>query len=413
MAFVLLPRAEPGRRAWGRSFLAILSGPPEELQPSQEEELAVAPGTNGTSVYHIPEGPVHEQLETIVRKHIRHRDLWRTQRRLAGHTATAFEDVTNFVASFHAARQDQLENDMHMTSPSQVQGSVNQLNPSLPLVLDSGCGTGRSTLEIGRRYPDLPVIGIDKSVVRLSRTRAFREQQADLLPPNVKLVRADLIDFWVLASDLVARGRWDVKHHFILYPNPYPKGKQVKQRWHGHPVFPFLLDLEADELTLRSSWETYLFEFAEALRVSATATTVTSTSTAKTFDGGLHTGTDSDPVTDTDTDTDTVTAGAIASPTASFVGSALQSMVSTPSGVEKGPKDDAPAGEAGALRGAGGPDPGSIARLYLTDVPLGPVRLVHDTGLFMTNFEEKYEAVGQPTYEMSLRLMRDGPLRQS
>ena len=126
-------------------------------------------------------------------------------------------------------------------------------------------------------------------------------------------------------------------------------------------------------------------------------------------DGGLHTGTDSDPVTDTDT----VTAGAIASPTASFVGSALQSMVSTPSGVEKGPKDDAPAGEAGVLRGAGGPDPGSIARLYLTDVPLGPMRLVHDTGLFMTNFEEKYEAVAQPTYEISLRLMRDGPLRQS
>ena len=38
-------------------------------------------------------------------------------------------------------------------------------------------------------------------------------------------------------------GRWDVKLHTLLYPNPYPKPKQLGSRWHGHAVFPYLLQV--------------------------------------------------------------------------------------------------------------------------------------------------------------------------
>jgi tRNA G46 methylase TrmB len=40
------------------------------------------------------------------------------------------------------------------------------------IVLDSGCGTGESTRLIARAMPDCLVVGIDKSLSRLSRTGA-------------------------------------------------------------------------------------------------------------------------------------------------------------------------------------------------------------------------------------------------
>ncbi|QEA38917.1 methyltransferase domain-containing protein [Pistricoccus aurantiacus] len=121
-----------------------------------------------------------------------------------------------------------------------------------PPILDAGCGVGLSTRALARRFPDRAVIGIDRSADRLSRRHGEP-------PGNVLLVRADLVDFWRLALD----AGWRPRRHYLLYPNPYPKASHLKQRWHGHPVFPTLLAL-GGRLELRSNWRLYLEEFALA-----------------------------------------------------------------------------------------------------------------------------------------------------
>ncbi|WP_075880650.1 tRNA (guanine(46)-N(7))-methyltransferase TrmB [Vreelandella massiliensis] len=122
-----------------------------------------------------------------------------------------------------------------------------------PLILDSGCGVGLSTRRLAAAFPSHAVIGVDRSEDRLGRDHGE-------LPDNALLVRADLVDFWRLA----ARAGWSPERHYLLYPNPYPKAAHLNRRWHGHPVFPTLLAL-GGRLELRSNWQIYLEEFAEAV----------------------------------------------------------------------------------------------------------------------------------------------------
>lgn len=121
------------------------------------------------------------------------------------------------------------------------------------LILDSGCGTGDSSRLLAYRYPDHWVVGVDRSANRLSRHRADT-------PPNCLLVRADLIDFWRLALE----HGWAPAHHYLLYPNPEPKPRHLKRRFHAHPVFPAFVAL-GGRIESRSNWRVYLEELAQAL----------------------------------------------------------------------------------------------------------------------------------------------------
>jgi len=124
------------------------------------------------------------------------------------------------------------------------------------LVLDSGCGTGESTRLIARARPDCLVIGVDKSLARLARIGAtmFPHREG-----NALWLRAELSTFWRLAR---AAG-WRLRHHYLLYPNPWPKPGQLRRRWHAHPVFPELLQL-GGRLEMRCNWVIYAQEFAAA-----------------------------------------------------------------------------------------------------------------------------------------------------
>ncbi|HEX9595663.1 MAG TPA: hypothetical protein VF982_02195 [Anaerolineales bacterium] len=128
-----------------------------------------------------------------------------------------------------------------------------------PLVFDSGCGTGESTGELCKRHPGALVIGFDKS---LSRIRKAEEMPAPA--GNLVLLRADAIDLWRLAQ----KAGWKLQHHYLLYPNPWPKKQHLRRRWHGHPVFPDLIAL-GGILHLRSNWRIYLDEFAAAVQMAA------------------------------------------------------------------------------------------------------------------------------------------------
>ena len=138
------------------------------------------------------------------------------------------------------------------------------------IILDSGCGTGGSTFNLAMQYPSHLVVGIDQSLHRLSKagvTHPEAVQSATVqasLQDNVCLVRGDLVDCWPL---LLAH-RLPIAKHFILYPNPWPKKKHLQRRWHGHPVFPDLLQL-CDHIELRSNWKTYVDEFAVAAQLAA------------------------------------------------------------------------------------------------------------------------------------------------
>ena len=110
-----------------------------------------------------------------------------------------------------------------------------------------------STQNIAAENPDALVVGIDRSAARLTKSTNAG------LPSNIILVQAECSDFWALAKE----AGWTLQKHFILYPNPYPKSKHLKRRWHGHPVFPILLAL-GGELELRSNWQVYIDEFCTA-----------------------------------------------------------------------------------------------------------------------------------------------------
>ncbi|UXZ53528.1 methyltransferase domain-containing protein [Halomonas sp. 7T] len=143
---------------------------------------------------------------------------------IAAHTHQAFEDVQ----AWYQQRQS-------------------------PLILDAGCGVGLSTRRLAERYPQHAVIGVDRSEDRLGRDHGD-------LPANARLVRADLVDFWRLAE----QAGWAPERHYLLYPNPYPKGAHLKMRWHGHPVLPTVLAL-GGVLEVRSNWRLYVEEFALAV----------------------------------------------------------------------------------------------------------------------------------------------------
>jgi tRNA G46 methylase TrmB len=133
-----------------------------------------------------------------------------------------------------------------------------------PLLLDAGCGTGASSERLARRHPEALVLAVDKSADRLGRGTNTGEG-----PANVLRLRADLQDFWRLAHE----ADWRPEVQSLLYPNPWPKPGQLGRRWHGHPVFPWILAL-GGTLELRSNWRTYVEEFAVALGVAGVTAAV-------------------------------------------------------------------------------------------------------------------------------------------
>ena len=180
---------------------------------------------------------LHKDLEEVVRKYARTTFL----RPIADHTREAFAQVEEFVRKFYE------------TAPRAV-------------ILDSGCGTGESTIHIARRFPSIPVIGIDKSCARLNKAGNPSQTAGEEVPANAFWIRAELLDFWRLALEHVKSGKWTIPYHAVYYPNPWPKQSEATRRFHMHPIFPTLLAL-GKTIELRTNWEIYAREFVEATRI--------------------------------------------------------------------------------------------------------------------------------------------------
>ncbi len=122
------------------------------------------------------------------------------------------------------------------------------------LLVDSGCGTGDSTINIAKSYPNYLVLGIDKSSKRLNQA------QQKIKSENVRFITANLVEFWIGLKLVNA----SIAANFILYPNPWPKQKHLKKRWHAHPVMP-LLPMISNYIELRTNWRIYAEEFCGRL----------------------------------------------------------------------------------------------------------------------------------------------------
>ncbi|MCH8542985.1 MAG: SAM-dependent methyltransferase [Alcanivorax sp.] len=180
---------------------------------------------------------IHQDLTRTVQRHLTR--AW--QAPVAEHTRNAFAEA----AAWRAAQGKREGGDV-------------------PLILDSGCGTARSSRWLAAQHPDALVIALDQSAHRLARGR-----EAGPLPSNLLLLRAECADFWRLAEE----AGWRLAAHYLLYPNPWPKAAHLKRRWHGHPVFPSLLNL-GGTLEVRSNWPIYLQEMQAALAQASVPATL-------------------------------------------------------------------------------------------------------------------------------------------
>ena len=175
---------------------------------------------NSRSIISNQDG-VHQDLQAKVARHLQRPFL----KPIAEHSLEAFNQVSSWIETHN-----------------------------LPVWLDSCCGVGASSIKLAEQHPERLVVGVDKSLHRLEKA----QQQS--LPDNLVLVRADLNDFWRLAY----WAKWPLAQQTIFYPNPWPKSEHLGRRWHGAPVFPYILAC-GGQLEMRSNWKLYLEEFCAAL----------------------------------------------------------------------------------------------------------------------------------------------------
>mmetsp|Transcript_30537 Transcript_30537/g.64640 ORF Transcript_30537/g.64640 Transcript_30537/m.64640 type:complete len:433 (-) Transcript_30537:40-1338(-) len=214
-----------------------------------------------------------EILKKTVLKHINTLPKYWESRPIAKHTAAAFEEALEFVIQ---------------CGPKSLGASSSSLRTKV--ILDSGCGTGKSSYLLGEMHPDCVVIGIDQSLARLSRNKSYNQHDENNNDDstqqensNVLLIRAELSDFWKCC---LSSSRWQehvqIYRHYLLYPNPYPKKSRLKSRFYAHPAFPLLMmtlmmgdeddnkmqSMDGKEkLVIRSNWKGYLEEFQSAVGV--------------------------------------------------------------------------------------------------------------------------------------------------
>jgi tRNA (guanine-N7-)-methyltransferase len=215
---------------------AMASVPSSSPESSRSRKLSLGDHTALRELYGIDTPADSERAAQVALHHVEFLPRWLSSRPIAEHTVRAFCEILEW----------------------------RRARPNRPIILDSGCGTGRSSGILAHRFPAHDVIGIDRNASLLRRAPVYRHLRVRHIqlpepPSNLLLVRADLVDLWRLAQ---AAG-WKLDYHYLLYPNPYPKPSDIKSRIYGHPVFPILLGL-GGRIEVRTSWEAYCIDFAAA-----------------------------------------------------------------------------------------------------------------------------------------------------
>jgi tRNA G46 methylase TrmB len=212
-------------------------------------------------------------LKSVVQKACRSLPRYLQNKPIADHTRQAFESLIQQLLTDLSAEKN--DDNVGLGLPEVILATF-----PAGMILDSGCGTGRSTRLLAQVYPQHLVLGIDRSIARLTKSQTNQRKHDDNyidnqiyvhpVTPNAYLIRAELVDFWRCCLDHDARF-WTshISHHYLLYPNPYPTLQRLTLRWYAHPSFPLLLQLNAQKLIVRSNWEGYLKEFSMAVEMAS------------------------------------------------------------------------------------------------------------------------------------------------
>lgn len=91
-----------------------------------------------------------------------------------------------------------------------------------PTVLEIGCGTGTSTLEMAKREPDVDVIAVD--VYRRGLAQLLCAMQRERVG-NIRLIRGDAVQ---VLEDLISPGTLTGVR--VFFPDPWPKARHHKRR---------------------------------------------------------------------------------------------------------------------------------------------------------------------------------------
>lgn len=165
------------------------------------------------------------------------------------------EDLCDILSNYSTSEYKRPPSDFSIKDFSTLVNWINE-SSGLGVILDMGCGVGESSYHLAIKNPDALIVGVDKSISRLERKNDFKGE----LPKNLYLMRGELLDLWYLFFASIHKLNKPIIKQYILYPNPWPKKKHIKRRWHGNPIFPFILKLNC-EVELRTNWKIYLDEF--------------------------------------------------------------------------------------------------------------------------------------------------------
>lgn len=103
----------------------------------------------------------------------------------------------------------------------------------LPTDLELGAGSGLHAIRRAQLHPDRRLIAIERTT-KAKRMQRRHSHHAELM--NLITLRADAIHWVCHQVPLEA-----IENCYLLYPNPYPKGRQRNLRWHNMPFMGFLL----------------------------------------------------------------------------------------------------------------------------------------------------------------------------
>ncbi len=99
--------------------------------------------------------------------------------------------------------------------------------------LEIGAGTGWFFMELAKSHPEKFLIAIERC--RMRGKRLLKRAKTKALS-NLAAYRGNAIPVLVTGAPTTS-----VERLYILYPCPWPKNSQRKNRWYLHPIMPHLI----------------------------------------------------------------------------------------------------------------------------------------------------------------------------
>jgi tRNA G46 methylase TrmB len=124
-----------------------------------------------------------------------------------------------------------------------------------PVWLEIGAGTGGFFEQMAKHHPDRFLIAIERCKVR---AQALTKRITRAALPNLVGYRGNAVPALIHGVPTAS-----VERLYILYPCPWPKNSQRRNRWYLHPIMPHLVrSLKNDGLLIWASDQKFYIDEA-------------------------------------------------------------------------------------------------------------------------------------------------------